>query len=324
MGQIALVTGASGAIGQTLIKHLSERGYHVRALVRNASSLKTAPDSIEIVEGDITDSKTIRRAVEGADKIFHLAAKLHINNPSQSLFSEYKRVNVEGTRQLAEAAQSAGAGRLIFFSTINVYGPSGPGRVFDEDSPLRPDSYYAVTKIEGEQVVMNCGPAVVLRLAAVYGPEMKGNYPRLLNALKRGRLAFIGDGSNRRTLVHVEDVCHAAILAAEHSAAVGQTYNVTDGQVHTLFEIIEAMSKAASKPVPRIHLPKGPVRLMAGFIEDGLRLIGKKSPVGRATVDKFIEDIAVSGEKIQQQLGFHPHYDLRAGWQETIERMSLN
>jgi UDP-glucose 4-epimerase len=319
MKRTALVTGAGGAIGSTLVRRLLEQNYAVRALVRE-SPMRSAgiPESVEIVCGDITDCQLIRRAVQGTDVIFHLAAKLHVNNPSSDLKNEYVRVNVEGTRCLARAAQEAGAGRLVFFSTINVYGPTQPGQILDDDSPLHPDSLYAETKAQAEEIVRDIGASVVLRVAAVYGPRMKGNFPRLLHALRKRRLALIGNGSNRRTLVYIEDLCRAAILTAEHGAAKGQTYNVTDGSIHTLREIIDAMSDALGQPPPRLHLPKSTVRFAAAVLEDSFTLIGKSSPIGRSTVDKLTEDVAVSGTKIQYQLGYQPQYDLRAGWRETI------
>lgn len=321
MKRTALVTGAGGAIGSALVGRLLSRGYAVRALVRESAPAELTADGVETVRGDINDCQLVRRLVEGADAVFHLAAKLHINNPALALKGEYFRVNVEGTRCLAKAARAAGVNRLIFFSSISVYGSSRPGQLFDEAAPLNPDSWYAETKIEGEQIVLGELPSVVLRVAAVYGPRMKGNYPRLVEAVRRGRLAFIGDGSNRRTLVHETDVCDAAIAALEDDKAAGQTYNVTDGRVHTMREIIAAIAAALDRRSPRLRLPARPVRLLAGLMEDGLRFAGKSSPVGRATIDKLTEDIAVSGEKLQGELGFRPQFDLETGWRQTIAEM---
>lgn len=327
MKRTALVTGAGGAIGSTLVLRLVERGYAVRALVRepvarssssSSSSSEQLPENVEVVYGDIADCQLIRRAVQGVELVFHLAAKLHVNNPSPGLKKEYVRINVEGTRCLMEAAQGAGASRLVFFSTINLYGPTQPGQILDEDAPLKPDSLYAETKALAEEIVLGSPSSVVLRPAAVYGPRMKGNFPRLLHALRKRRPVLVGDGSNRRTLVYVEDLCRAAILAAEHPAAAGRTYNVTDGAVHTLREIIVAMSEALGQPPPSLRLPESTVRLAAAVLEDAFKLVGKRSPIGRATVDKLTEDVAISGIKMQQQLGFRPQYDLSAGWRETI------
>ncbi|MBD0370053.1 MAG: NAD-dependent epimerase/dehydratase family protein [Pyrinomonadaceae bacterium] len=317
MKQIALVTGAGGSIGSTLVHRLLERGYAVRALVREgAPSLLS--ENAEVIRGDITDYRLMRDVASGVDVAFHLAAKLHVNSPAPELKGEYERVNVEGTRTLAQAMNDAGARRLVFFSTINVYGATRAGQIMDETSPLNPDSWYAETKARAEEIVSLATPSVILRVAAVYGPNMKGNFPRLLHALKKRRPVLVVDGSNRRTLVYIEDLCRASILAAEHPLAEGQTYNVTDGAVHTLREIINAMSDALKRPRPKFSLPKSTVRFAAGMLEDCLRVLGKSSPVGRSTVDKLTEDVAASGEKIQQQLGFQPQYDLQAGWRETI------
>ncbi|MDX6692463.1 MAG: hypothetical protein QOF02_66 [Blastocatellia bacterium] len=320
MKPTALVTGAGGAIGATLVRRLAERGYAVRAVMRE--SVAELPAGVEVLRGDITDCGFVRRSVAGIDTIFHLAAKLHLNNPAPELKADYFRVNVEGTRCLAQAARASKVKRLIFFSTISVYGNSQPGQLLDEESALRPDSWYAETKIEGEALALSELPSAVLRVAAVYGPRMKGNYPRLVEAIRRRRPALVGDGSNRRTLVHTDDVCDAAIAAAERPEAAGQIYNVTDGRVHTMREIIAAIAVALKQRPPRLHLPARPVRLVAGLLEDGLRIAGKKSFVGRATIDKLTEDIAVSGDKIQRELGFHPRFDLESGWRQTIERMN--
>lgn len=321
MKRTALVTGAGGAIGSALVVRLMERGYAVRALIREASA-GMLPPGVEVVRGDITDCRLIRQAVGGVDAVFHLAAKLHINNPAPALKEEYFRVNVEGTRCLAQAARAGKVERLVFFSSISVYGSSRPGQLFDEESPLVPDSWYAETKIEGERIVLDELPSIVLRVAAVYGPRMKGNYPRLVEAVRRGRAALIGDGRNRRTLIHETDVCDAAIAAAEHSASSGQIFNATDGRVHTMREILAAIAAALNQRPPRLRLPARPVRAVAGLLEDGLRVAGKASPIGRATIDKLTEDIAVSGDRIQRELGFRPLYDLQAGWEETIKHMA--
>jgi UDP-glucose 4-epimerase len=321
MNKTALVTGAGGAIGGALVEHLWAQGYKIKALARQSPTPIRFPEGVEVIEGDITDWRVMGQAAMDVSKIFHLAALLHLNNPSPEMRAEYQRINVEGTRVVVEAARDTCAERLVFFSTISVYGASERGEVFDEESVLCPDSFYAESKIEGERIVLEDAKAVVLRVAAVYGPRMKGNYPRLLRALERGRLLMIGDGHNRRTLVHVNDLCRAAQCAAERAEAAGQIFNVTDGRIHTLKEILDAMSAALGKSPPRFSVATRTTRILAGFLEDALRVAGKSSPVNRALIDKFVEDVAVSGEKIQRQLGYDPVYDLVAGWRETVKQM---
>ena len=315
------MTGAGGAIGTALVEHLLAEKQSVRALVRKSSRTDYLNKRVKVFGGDLTDSASLSRAIEGVSVVFHLAAKLHINSPDASLRDEYRKINVEGTRRLAKAARSAGVERMVFYSTINVYGSCNNAETFDEDSPLRPETIYAETKAEGEKIVLETLPSVVLRLAAVYGPRMKGNYPLLLNALSKGRFVKIGDCNNRRSLVYVSDVCAASQLAASHESAAGKVYNLTDGRVHTLNEIIEAMSAALDKRAPRLRVPIAPTRALAGVFEDGARLFGVRSPVGRATIDKLNEDIAVNAQKIERELGFVPRFDLERGWRETVRLM---
>ena len=157
-----------------------------------------------------------------------------------------------------------------------------------------------------------------MRLGAVYGSRIKGNYERLTHALARNRFIPIGKGLNRRTLVYDKDVGRAAALAVSHPAAVGRVFNITDGEIHTLNEIIESICSALGRKPPRLSLPVGPTRIVAGLIEKGAHTFGIKSPITRASIDKYTEDIAVDGSLIQKELGFVPQYDLKTGWEETI------
>jgi UDP-glucose 4-epimerase len=316
----ALVTGATGVIGSLLVRRLLSCGWRVRTLVRNGVPAAAEQDVVRIC-GDITDRHALNQAVAETDVIFHLAAKLHINNPSPQLEAEYRRVNVDGTARLAEAARDAGVKRLVFFSSINVYGSSESRAYLDENSPLLSNTYYSATKREAEKIALDLTPTVILRLAAVYGPTMKGNYLRLLQVLQKGRFAFIGDGLNRRTLVHIDDVCTASLLAAEHPRAVGQVYNVTDGGVHTLREIVEAMCLALHRRTPRLCLPLGLSRCAATLFENAARVLLRRNIPIRSAIDKMVEDIAVRGDRIMSELGFQPHYDLLDGWRETIRQL---
>jgi UDP-glucose 4-epimerase len=199
--------------------------------------------------------------------------------------------------------------------------------VLDENSPVQPDTFYAQTKLAAEQIVLNARGAdgqplgTVLRLGAVYSSRIKGNYEWLTHALSRNRFIPIGNSLNRRTLVYDKDVGRAAALAVSHPAAAGRVFNVTDGEFHTLNEIIESICSALGRKPPRLSLPVGPTRTLIGLIEKGSHAIGLKPPITRAMIDKYTEDIAVDGSLIQKELGFVPQYDLKAGWEETIREM---
>jgi UDP-glucose 4-epimerase len=255
-----------------------------------------------------------------------MAALLHIVNPPPELREKYERVNVGGTATVVGAAIKADVKRVVLFSTIAVYGQAD-GQVLNELSPTQPDTFYAQTKLSAEQIVLNARGTddqplgTVLRLGAVYGSRIKGNYERLTHALARNRFIPIGSGLNRRTLVYDKDVGREAALAVSHPAAVGRVFNVTDGGFHTLNEIIGSICSAVGRKQPRFSLPVGPVRFAAGIVEDLVRLVGRQAQISRATIDKYTEDIAVNSSRIRTELGFKPQYDLRSGWRETVQEM---
>ena len=323
---IVLVTGGTGAVGPGVVQALHAAGYCVRILALDITEDGLLPEGTEVRVGDVTDFAAVKRAMEGCELVVHLAALLHILDPPAALRQKYEDINVGGTAMVVETAVRLGVKRVVLFSTIAVYGESA-GRIITEESTPHPDTFYAQTKLRAEKIVLDSKRSdgqllgTVLRLGAVYGSRIKGNYRRLLQALARGRFIPIGRGQNRRTLIYERDVARAAMLAARHPSAAGRIYNVSDGQFHTLREIIAAICESLGRSTPRLFLPIGPVRLLAGILEDMGRVAGLSLHFGRATVNKYTEDIAVSSERIQTELGFVPQYNLSAGWRETIQEM---
>jgi len=326
---VCLVTGATGALGPRLVQALHEAEFSMRVLSRHSPPADLLPHDIDVHVGDITDQSIVQAAMQGIDVVIHLAALLHIVNPPSTLRGEYERVNVGGTAAVVNAALSAGVRRVVLFSTIAVYG-CATGQILTEDTTPQPDSFYAQSKLAAEQLVLQARRrdgqplGTVLRPGAVYGARVKGNYRRLVQALRRGRFIPLGDGHNRRTLIYDYDLAQAAVLAAQHPAAAGRIYNVSDGQFHTLNQIISAICAAMGRQPPRFSVPLGPTRVVAGVLEDVLRLVGHTSPIGRATVDKYVEDVAVDSRRVQTELGFAPRFDLYTGWREVIREMRRN
>jgi UDP-glucose 4-epimerase len=321
-----LVTGATGSIGPRLVHTFCKAGHTVRTFSLDRPLAGAFPSNVDEQIGNLTDPSAVQSAMHGVDVVIHLAALLHIVNPPPELRDKYERINVGGTATVVDAAVKAGVKRVILASTIAVYGPSD-GKILNEDSNTQPDTFYAKTKLAAEKIILNARCAdglslgIVLRFGSVYGSRIKGNHRRLVQALARGRFIAVGNGSNRRTLIYDKDLACAVVLAVSHPAAAGQVFNVTDGRFHTLREIIVAMSLALGRIAPRYSLPLKPVRWAAGLVEEAARLMGCRSPIARATIDKYTEDIAVSGEKISRLLGFNPQYDLASGWRETVEDM---
>ena len=325
-GRLALVTGATGAIGPAVVRELQERAFTVRVLSRNHPAGGPLPPGVDVARGELADRERLRAAADGADVVIHLAALLHqFAPPSAALDERYRQVNVEGTRNVVQAALAAGAGRIVYLSTIAVYGPTS-GTVADEDTRPQPDTPYGRTKLEAETFVTRAhgesGPAgVVLRAAAVYGPGIKGNYRTLAEAIARGRYVPIGRGGNRRTLVHEKDLARAVALAAEHPDACGGTFNVSDGGMHRLAVIVEAMYRAIGRTPPRMRVPVGVARTLAVAGDLFTRVSGLRLPITADALDKYLEDVAIDATRIQRVLGFAPAIDLETGWRDTMAAM---
>jgi nucleoside-diphosphate-sugar epimerase len=321
-GPTALVTGATGAVGPALVDRLLREGCRVRILTRGHLPAAWPPGVVRAFQGDVADPEAFATAMPGVDWVFHLAAALHVSHPGPETIARDERVNVEGARAAAEAAARAGASRLVFFSTIAVYGATGPDGA-DEDTTARPDSPYARSKLRAEVVVQglhgrNGLGVTVLRLAAVYGPRVKGNYERLLRALEAGWFVPVGPGLNRRTLVHETDVAEAALVVARSREAAGRLYNVSDGQVHTLRVIVKAACRALGRPQPLFRVPLVVARGAARAGDLALSA-ARRGPRFASLLDKYTEDVAVRAERIQRELGFRPRCDLEAGWRDTVD-----
>jgi nucleoside-diphosphate-sugar epimerase len=319
--RLILVTGATGAVGPSVVRACLAAGDRVRtfSLERPDDTLSRGVDARI---GDICDAAAVREAARGVDVVVHLAALLHQFKNVTGLDREFERVNVGGTDHVVRAAVAAGVRRLVFLSTIAVYGPSAGG-VIDERTEPQPDTAYGRSKLAAEGLVLSASSSgtplgVVLRSAAVYGGRVKGNYRRLAEAIARRRFVQIGDCLNRRTVVHDSDLAAAIVLAASHASAGGGTFNVSDGHVHALADIVAAIYRAIGRRPPRLHVPLGAARVAIAICEGGCRLVGVSAPVTRRLLEKYTEDVAVDATAIRSGLGFTPAMDLDAGWKETI------
>lgn len=323
---LILVTGATGAVGPRLVAALHEKGYRIRTLSLDPPQSDEFPPHVEFLLGDVTNTADVESAMQGAHAVVHLAALLHIVNPALEMEQKFREINVGGTEVVARIAMKVNVKRLVYFSTIAVYGKSD-FKLLDENAPTNPVTFYEKTKLAAEDIVLHAKNengipiGTVLRLAAVYGSRIKGNYRRLLEALDKNRFIPIGSGLNRRTLVYDKDVAHAALLALEHPNAVGKVFNVSDGEFHTLDEIIKTICQSLGRRPPVFSLPVGFVRPFVGIMEDLAKLCSLKPPVMRSSIDKYTEDIAVESNRIQKELGFAPKYDLLAGWADTVKEM---
>jgi nucleoside-diphosphate-sugar epimerase len=322
-----LVTGATGALGPCIVKRLLMEGYSVRTFSLDPPPEEFIGGAVEIVNGNITDFDAVASAMKGVDAVIHMAALLHIVDPPEHMRKRYEEINVGGTVNVVKASILSNVRRIIFFSTIAVYGDT-KGEILSENSVPKPETFYARTKLSAEKVILDAVSSdgqpigIVLRNAAVFGANMKGNYNKLLSAVSSGRFIPVGKGVNRRTMIYDKDIAEAVMLALNQEKAFGKVYNVTDGGFHTINEIIESMCKALQKRTPKFSLPEKPFRLLASAIEDVFKLVGLGPPITRSTIDKYTEDMAVNGDLIHSELGFTPLYTLDKGMKEIVEELN--
>jgi nucleoside-diphosphate-sugar epimerase len=316
----ALVTGASGFIGQILCRRLKEEGVRVRALTRRAGS---GPWD-ETVAGDLTGAIS-QDALHGIDTVFHLAGKAHALSETRRHDAEYSVTNTEGTRKLLDGAAEERVLRFVFFSSVKAMREGGTGCP-DESCPGEPTTPYGLSKRDAERLVLNGGyvpQPVVLRLSMVYGPTNKGNLPRMIQAIARGRFPPMADLGNRRSMVHVEDVAQAALLAAQQAQAAGQTYIVTDGMAYSTRQMYEWICEALKRPVPNLVVPYEVLKLMAKMGDAIGRLRGQRFMFDSGALEKLTGSACYCSDKIQRDLGFQPERDLRGSLPEIVAWLGL-
>jgi len=324
-GERVLVTGATGAVGPSVVAELLRCGYRVRS-VSLAPSAEALPAAVESQWGDITDPGVAATAVEGAAAVVHLAARLHLAGPPSRDLEAYTHVNVRGTATIVDAARQAGVRRVVYASTISVYGPSTIAAA-TEATPANPDTPYSVTKLMAEEIVRGAVGSdgrpmgTVLRLAAVYGARVKGNYRALVDGLASRRFIPVGNGRNRRTLIHDLDVARAVVHVLDTPVAAGRTFNVTDGSVHTTDDIVRAICAALGRRPPRVHVPGSAAFAAAAVFDALVRLTGRETSPLVERLKRYTEDVAVDGSLIVRETGFAPMYPLEEGWKQVIQEL---
>jgi nucleoside-diphosphate-sugar epimerase len=308
MGErVFFVTGASGFIGTALCRRLQTLG-RVRALLRR-------PDAgpwDESVVADLAADELPRDALAGADVVFHLAGKAHAAGAEASDDSDHRALTVEGTRRLLEACRRAGVARLVFVSSVKAMGEGGDAPL-DEASEPAPRSEYGKSRLDAEELVLRGGyvaHTVVLRLPPVYGPGHKGNLARMIDAVDRGRFPPLPRVRNRRSMIHVDDVVSAALLAIERPAAAGRAFIISDGREYSTREIYEWICASLGVEVPRWTVSRSFLRALARAGDALGRVRGRPSPFDSDAYEKLLGSAVYDTSAAREALGFVPHWDL--------------
>lgn len=319
----ALITGASGFIGQRLLARLEGLKIPVRVLVRDPGRFRSNLPRESIYSGDLTVPETLSGICAGIDTVYHLAGYAHAPSEGESGDAlRHERVTVVGTRHLLEDAARHRVRRVLYVSSVKAMGEGGPA-CLDETIEERPTSAYGRAKLTAEKMVHAAGAqpgvhACVLRLPLVYGPGTKGNLSRLIAAIDRGWFPPVPRLENRRSMIHVDDVVRALLSAAANPQARGQTYIVTDGEVYSTRMIYEWICIALGRAVPTWSAPISLLRLTArvGDAIGGLR--HKPFPINSDALEKLFGSAWYSSKKIAHELGFTPEQTLSQAIPEMV------
>jgi nucleoside-diphosphate-sugar epimerase len=312
------VTGATGLVGGHAVEEALQRGHRVKALVRPTSDTRWLDHwGVETIVGDLEDPEALRAGVTGADWVFNCAAKVG----DWGTLAEFRQLNVEALRLLLDAAAAAQIERFVHVSSLGVYeGRDHYGT--DETVPPAVNSLDAYTrsKTEAEAVVLQYYReqglrATIVRPGFIYGERDRTVLPKLLLNLRRGTFAYFGSGEQILNCIYVKNLVHGMFLAAERREAIGEVFNLTDGQRVTKKQFVGTVAQLAGLRPPSRHIPLGLARFLAKFVERIAKLRGAKNPpiINQARYKFLGLNLDYSIDKARRVLGYHAPFRFEQG-----------
>ncbi|MDG9889572.1 MULTISPECIES: UDP-glucose 4-epimerase family protein [Pseudomonas] len=311
-----LVTGASGFIGSALCRQLASNvGFDTRAALRgNGQAPVAGAQAVRIA--DLAASTDWAAALAGVDTVVHAAARVHVMKETASdSLAEFRRVNVEGTLNLARQAAAAGVRRFIFISSVKVNGElSQPGKPLHADDVPAPQDAYGLSKLEAEQGLRQLAATtamqvVVIRPTLVYGPGVKANFHSMMRWVQRGVPLPFAKVDNRRSLVSVANLVDLIITCIDHPNAANQTFMASDGEDASLSQLLHALGRVLGQPVRLLPVP-------VGVLHGAAQLVGR-----RDLAQRLLGSLQVDIAKNRQLLGWYPPYTLEQGLKMTAQSL---
>ncbi|MDF0729880.1 NAD-dependent epimerase/dehydratase family protein [Pseudomonas entomophila] len=307
-----MVTGATGFVGSALVETLSSEGeaFEVVAAVRSGAG--NLVRRVEVVRvGGVDGSTEWQAALVAVDAVVHLAARAHILDDScADPLSEFRRINTEGTLNLARQAVLAGVKRFIFVSTIGVHGAQSFGEAFTEQSVLAPHSPYAKSKYEAECGLLEIAHSstmevVIIRPPMIFGVQAPGNFARLLRLVASGLPLPFARVNNSRSLLALENmVCFIKTIIA-YPGAVGGVYLICDGDDLSVGEMVSSLANGMGRRSNQFPLPKIVMRWLAGML-------------GRENMYfQLFGSLRIDAGKAREVLGWRPSKSSRQALEEA-------
>ncbi len=317
----ALVTGANGFIGRHLVQSLENHEKKINALTRNRKKL-ILNNNANIFEGDIFDEKVLRKAVDNVEIVFHLVAKTHDLSNVDNM-KDYFYINVEGTRKLLDACINSKIKHFVYFSSVKTMAEEGK-HTLDETYDCTPTTPYGESKLVAENLVLEYGKkygfkTTILRLPLVYGPGNKGNVYNMIAAIDNGRFVMMGLGQNKRSMVYVGNVVDAAFTVVGREIADKKIYLITDGVDYSVKDLYRLIAKGLSKKTLPFYVPMCIAKLLAIAGDIGGKMIRRSLPFNSESLRKLTGSLTFSSQRIQEEIGFAPKYNLYNTIDETIK-----
>jgi nucleoside-diphosphate-sugar epimerase len=308
-----LLTGASGFVGRAVLEAAIRRGAKVRPVFRTLASANGHSGAVVVLGLD--GETDWAQALQGVDVVIHAAARVHVmREEALDPLTEFRRVNVLGTSNLARQAAAAGVRRFVFISSIKVNGEATlPGRPFAAEDALAPEDAYGISKAEAETdlrcIAQETGMEVsIIRPPLIYGPGVKGNFSSLINWVRRGLpLPLGGVTHNRRSLVGLDNLVDLIWVCVEHPNAANQTFLISDGEDLSMAELLRRISKALGRPAHLLWVPAGLIAFMASLL--GQKVISQR----------LLSSLQVDISKTSELLGWRPLVTVDEGLRKAVE-----
>ena len=328
----ALVTGASGFIGSTLIGVLNERGVEVRALLRKTSSTENLKGlKYESAYGSLSDFESLKKAVDGVDFVFHLAGVVAAANRQG-----YLQQNTEGTAAIAKAISEVNPNlkRFVFLSSLAAGGPMRTPKLRTEQLTDSPVSAYGESKLAAEQAILKFKdrfPIVILRPPIVYGPRDRGIFVIIKTVNQRLMPVISGANPNKEkvySIIYVDDLVEGIYQSAmmpEDRFTSGDVFYVAEDRTYTYEQILLTAKTYLGRSALKITVPRSVVKIVANISHYIGEFTGKAMPLNRDKLNEILPDYWVcSNAKARSAMGFSPRNELDLGMKKTVEWYRAN
>ena len=322
------ITGINGFIGSNLATRLIAEGQEVSGLVRKTSNLSFLEGlKVKLFFGDLSDKALLDKATQGIDVVYHVAGRASDWGPMEL----FRKVNVEGTKNLMESSVNSGVKRFVFISSAAVHGFRG-FRDATEDSPKTATIFpYSITKREAEDLVNRYHrerglPTLIIRPGNVFGPRDRVTFAKMAELIEKGQMVYISRGRPLTCPTYVENLIDAILLAVDRKDTVGETFIITDGLEITWKEYMDKIAEKLGVRRPLFSVPYAVAYSAAAVCEAILKLFRSKKPpiITRYRIANVGKDYHFTIKKARAKLGYQPRVSLDEGMERTVEWYKSN